>query len=152
MKKRGRRGIFENRDVRQVHSTRRVQLNCQNRDLLKQDVCSCLACPKTFPRSSTGQKETRRCHSCFIRMISRTCSGNDTSCNRVSNAAGPVNGLTLSESSLLNKGPPLAFRRLPESKVGSKVHSNRFLTRNDSTTARAVYPGWSDCLPTWSKC
>ena len=42
-KKRGQRGILESRDIRQAHSTRRVEVNCQNRDLQMEDDCSCLA-------------------------------------------------------------------------------------------------------------
>ena len=89
-------------------------------------VCS----PKTLPRFLTIQEETRRCHSYFIRMISRTSSESDSSCNRVSNAIGAVHGFTSSKPSSLNKGAHLAFRRLPDSKVGSKVHLLRFLTKN----------------------
>ena len=44
------REILKSRDIRQVHSKRRVEVDCQNRDSLKEDVCSCLACAKTFPR------------------------------------------------------------------------------------------------------
>ena len=42
------RGILKSRDTRQVHNKRRAEVDCQNRDSLKEDVCSCLACPKTF--------------------------------------------------------------------------------------------------------
>ena len=79
-------------------SKRRVEVECQNRDSLKEDVCSCLASTKTFPRSLTIQEETRRCHSYFIRMISRTSSESDSSCNRVSNATDSVKGLISSKS------------------------------------------------------
>ena len=96
---------------------------------------------KNFPLSLTIQDETRRCHSFFICMISRTSSESESSCNSVSNATGSVNGLMSSKSSSLNKRATLAFRRLPGSKVGSKVHLHRFLARNDSITARAGYPG-----------
>ena len=78
---------------------RRVEVQSQNRDLLIRDVCTCLACTKTFPRSLTTLEETRRCHSFFIRRISRTSSESDSSCNRVSNAADPVKGLISSKSS-----------------------------------------------------
>ena len=45
-------------------------------------------------------------------------------------------------SSLLNNGAPLAFERLPESKVeGQKMHLHGFWTKNDSNTARAGNPG-----------
>ena len=66
------RGLLKSRDIRQVHSKRRLEVSCENRDSLKEDMCSCLACPKTLPRSLTIQEETRRCHSYVIRMISRT--------------------------------------------------------------------------------
>ena len=69
--KQDQRETLQSRDIRQRHSKRRVEVKCQNRDSLKEDVCSSLACPKTFPRSVTIQEETRRCHSYFIRMISR---------------------------------------------------------------------------------
>ena len=78
VEKQGQRRIIESREIRQVHSTRRAEVNCRNRDLLTEDVCSCLACSKTFPRSSQAQKETRRCHSYFMSMISPTSSENDT--------------------------------------------------------------------------
>ena len=90
-------------------------------------MCSCLACPKTFLRPLTIQEETRGCHSYFIRMISRTSSERDSSCNRVSNATGSVNGLMSSNLRHRTKGAPLAFRRLPDSKVGSKSTSPSFL-------------------------
>ena len=77
----------------------------------------------------------------FIRMISRTSSESDSFCNRVSNATEFVNGLMSFASSSLNKDAPLAFRRLLDSNVGSKVHLHRFLTRNDSITAQARNPG-----------
>ena len=104
--------ILKSRDIRQVHSKRRVEVNCRNRDSVREDVCACLACAKTFPRSLTIQEETRRCHSYFIHMISRTSSESDSSCNSVSNAIGSVNGLMSFISSLLNKDALLAFRRL----------------------------------------
>ena len=47
-------------------------------------------------------RDTRR-HSYFIRMISRTSSESDSSCNRVSNATGSVGGLMSFTSSSLNK-------------------------------------------------
>ena len=90
--KHGQREILESRDIRQVPNKRRVEVRSPNRDLLIRDVCTCLACPKTFPRSLTTLEETRRCHSYFIRMISRTSSESDSSCNRVSNATDSVNG------------------------------------------------------------
>ena len=123
---------------RQVPNKRRVEVQGQNRDSLIRDVRTCLACPKTFPRSLTTLDE--RCHSYFIRMVSRTSSESDSSCNRVSNATGFVHGFMSFTSSSLNKGAPLAFRRLPDSKVGSKVHLHRFLAKNDSITARAGCP------------
>ena len=97
--KHGQREILESRDIRQVPNKRRVEVQSQNRDLLIRDVCTCLACPKTFPRSFYHSEETRRCHSYFIRMISRTSSESDSSCNRVSNATDSVNGLISSKSS-----------------------------------------------------
>ena len=39
---------FQTKDV--------VEVQRQNRDLLIRDVCTCLACPKTFPRSLTTLK------------------------------------------------------------------------------------------------
>ena len=42
-KKQDQRGILKSRDVSQVHNKRRVEVDCQNRDSLKEDVCSCLA-------------------------------------------------------------------------------------------------------------
>ena len=97
--KHGQREILKSRDIRQVPNKRRVGVQSQNRDLLIRDVCTCLACPKIFPRSLTTLEETRRCHSYFIRMISRTSSESDSSCNRVSNATDSVNGLISSKSS-----------------------------------------------------
>ena len=47
-RKQDQRGILKSRDTRQVHNKRRVEVDCQHRDSLKEDVCSCLACPKTF--------------------------------------------------------------------------------------------------------
>ena len=41
-------------------------------------------------------------------------------------------GLMSFKSSSLNKGACLAFRRFPDSKVGSKVHLHRFFTRTVS--------------------
>ena len=98
-KKHGQREILQSRDLRQVPNKRRVEVQSQNRDLLTRDVCTCLACPKTFPRSLTSLEETRRCHSYFTRMVSRTSSESDSSCNRVSNATDSVNGLISSKSS-----------------------------------------------------
>ena len=112
----------------------------QNRDSLTEDLCSYHAFSKTLPRSLTILEDKRRCHSYFLRMISRTSSESDSSCNRVSNATRSVNGLRSSSS--LNKGAPLAFRRLPDSNAGSNAHLHRFLTKNDSITARAGYPGF----------
>ena len=54
--KHGQREILESRDIRQVPTRRRVEVQSQNRDLLIRDVCTCLACPKTFPRSLTTLK------------------------------------------------------------------------------------------------
>ena len=54
--KHGQREILEKRDIRQVPNKRRVEVQSQNRDLLIRDVCTCLACPKTFPRSLTTLK------------------------------------------------------------------------------------------------
>ena len=130
-KKQDQREILKSRDIRQEHSKGRVEVDCQNRDSPKEDVCARLAWPKTFPQSLTIQEETRRCHSYFIHMISRTSSESDSSCHSVSNAIGSVNGLMSFISSLLNKDALLAFRRLPDSNVGSKIHLHRFLTRND---------------------
>ena len=96
--KHDQREILESRDIRQVPNERRVEVQSQNH-LLIRDVCTCLACPKTFPRSLTTLEETRRCHSYFIRMISQASSESDSSCNRVSNATDPVNGLISSQSS-----------------------------------------------------
>ena len=97
--KHGQREVLENRDIRQVPNNRRVEVQSQNRDSLIRDVCTCLACQKTFPRSLTTLEETRRCHSTVIRMISRTSSESDSSCNRVSNATDSVKGLISSKSS-----------------------------------------------------
>ena len=93
------RGILESRDIRQVPNKRRVEAQSQNRDSLIRDACTCIACSKTFLRSLTTLEETRRCHSYFIRMISRTSSDSDSSCNRVSNATDSVTGLISSKSS-----------------------------------------------------
>ena len=41
--KHGQREILERRDIRQVHHKRRVEVRSQNRDLLRRDVCTCLA-------------------------------------------------------------------------------------------------------------
>ena len=41
--KQDQREILKGRDVRQVHNKRRVEVDCQNLDSLKEDVCSCLA-------------------------------------------------------------------------------------------------------------
>ena len=54
--KHGQREILERRNIRQVPNKRRVEVQSQNRDLLIRDVCTCLACPKTFPRSLTTLK------------------------------------------------------------------------------------------------
>ena len=51
--KHGQRKILESRDIRQVPNKRRVEVQSQNRDLLIKDVCTCLACSETFPRSLT---------------------------------------------------------------------------------------------------
>ena len=51
--KHGQREILERRDI---PNKRRVEVQSQNRDLLIRDVCTCLACPKTFPRSLTTLK------------------------------------------------------------------------------------------------
>ena len=48
--KHGQREKLESRDIRQVPNKRRVEVQSQNRDWLIRDVCTCLACPKTFPR------------------------------------------------------------------------------------------------------
>ena len=120
--KHGQREILESRDIRQVPNKIRVEVQSQNRDLLIRDVRTCLACP-IFDHS----EETRRCHSYFVRMISRTSSESDSSCNRVSNATDSVNGLISSKSSSLNKGAPLAFRRLPDSEGRIKGASPSFL-------------------------
>ena len=37
------REILKRRDIRQVHNNRRVEVDCQNRDSLKEDMCSRLA-------------------------------------------------------------------------------------------------------------
>ena len=52
----GQREILESRDIRQVPKKKRVEVQSQNRDLPRRDVCTCLACPKTFPRSLTTLK------------------------------------------------------------------------------------------------
>ena len=41
--KHGQREILESRDIHQVPSKRRVEVQSQNRDLLIRDVCTCLA-------------------------------------------------------------------------------------------------------------
>ena len=82
--------------------------------------------PNLFLDFVTIQEETRRCHSYFIRMISRTSSESESSCNRVSNAIGSVHGLTSFKPSSLNKGAPLAFRRLPDSTSPSFLDQERF--------------------------
>ena len=128
------------------YTTRDVEVDCQNRDSLKEDVCLCLAYPKTFRRFLTSHEQRRRCHSYFMRMISRTSSESDSSCNRVSNAIGSVDGLISFTSSSLNT--PLAFRRLPDSNVGSKIHLHRFLTRTTPSLRERDIQAWSDCLPT----
>ena len=51
------REILKSRDIRQVHNKRRVEVVCQDRDSVKEDVCSCHACPKTFPRFFDHSKE-----------------------------------------------------------------------------------------------
>ena len=52
----GQREILESRDIRHFPDNRRVEVQSQNRDLLIRDVCTCLACPKTLPRSLTTLK------------------------------------------------------------------------------------------------
>ena len=54
--KHGQREILESGDIRQVPNKRRVEVQSKNRDLLMRDVCTCLACTKTFPRSLTTLK------------------------------------------------------------------------------------------------
>ena len=54
--KHGQREILQSRDIRQVPTKKRVEVQSQNRDLLIRDVCTCLACPKTFLRSLTTLK------------------------------------------------------------------------------------------------
>ena len=61
--KHGKREILKSRDIRKVPNKRRIEVQSQNRDSLIRDVFTCLACPKTFPRSLTTLEETRRCHS-----------------------------------------------------------------------------------------
>ena len=39
----GQREILESRDIRQVPTKRRVEVQSRNRDLLIRDVCTCLA-------------------------------------------------------------------------------------------------------------
>ena len=56
LRKHGQREILERRNIRQVPNKRRVEVQSQNRDLLICDVCTFLACPKTFPRSLTTLK------------------------------------------------------------------------------------------------
>ena len=41
--KHGQREILESRDIRQVPTKRRVEVQSQNRDSLIRDVCTCLA-------------------------------------------------------------------------------------------------------------
>ena len=57
--KHGQREMLQSGDIRQVPDKRRVEVQSQNRDSLMRDVCTCLACPKTFPRSLTTLEETR---------------------------------------------------------------------------------------------
>ena len=56
--KHGQREILESRDIRQVPTKRRVEVQSQNRKLLIRDVCTSLASPKTVPRSLTTLEET----------------------------------------------------------------------------------------------
>ena len=72
-------------------------------------------------------------------------SESDSSCNSVSNATRSVNGSMSANSSSLNNGAPLAFRRLPDSKVGSNVHLHRFLTRTIPSQSEREIQVWSDC-------
>ena len=83
---------------------------------------------RTGKRVSATSEETRRCHSYFVRAISRTSSESG-----VSNATKFVNGLMSFTSSSLNKDAPTKDLRY--------TYLHRFLTRNDSITARAGYPG-----------
>ena len=56
--KHAQRGILESRDIRQVPTKKRVEVQSQNRDLLIRDVCTCLACPKTFSSIFDHSEET----------------------------------------------------------------------------------------------
>ena len=79
-KKHDQREILESRDIRQVPTKRRVEVQSQNRDLLIRDVCTCLAHWRTPP--GQGGREIlargewtslRSCSSCS-NSPSRTCS------------------------------------------------------------------------------
>ena len=97
-RKHGQREILERRDIRQVPNKGRVEVQSQNRDLLIRDVyMSCML--QNFCSIFDHSEEARRCHSYFIRMISRTSSESDSSCNRVSNATISVDGSISSKSS-----------------------------------------------------
>ena len=150
--KQHQREILKSRDTRQIHSKRRVDVDCQNRDSLKEDVCSCLACPKTFPRFLTIQEETRRCHSYFTRMTSRTSSESVSSCNRVSNATGFCQWIFVVHLIIIEQGCASCFPTFADSNVGSKVHFHSFLTRTIPSPHERDIQAWSDCLPTSSKC
>ena len=52
----GQRGILESLNIRQVPNKRHIEVQGQHRDSLIRDVFTCLACPKTFPRSLTTLK------------------------------------------------------------------------------------------------
>ena len=67
--KQDQRETLQSRDFCQRHSMGRLEVNCQNRGSLKEDVCKCLARTKTFLRFLTVVEETRRCCSYFMRMI-----------------------------------------------------------------------------------
>ena len=51
--KHGQSEIFESRDIRQVPTKRRVEVQSQNRDLPIRDVCTCLARRAPTPRAPT---------------------------------------------------------------------------------------------------
>ena len=58
--KHGQREILESRDIRQVPTKRRVEVQSQNRDLLIRDVCTCLA---TTTPQQCNKRDRQRCQS-----------------------------------------------------------------------------------------
>ena len=79
--KQDQHGILKRRGTQQESSNSRFAER-------RRVFISCM--PRILARSLTFQEETRRCHSCFLHMISGTSSESDSSCNRVSNATGSV--------------------------------------------------------------